>query len=131
MEQNIKSIFLSLYCMVLADGIADAKELEVLYRIGKDYYNVTPEMVQKEIMSAGTVYPECTTLKDKVSLLYHLAQIAWADGEIQDEERDLLEKYTIKQGFAPENAPEIINFILDEVHNNVPLENVLKKITND
>lgn len=39
MEELLKSRFLSLYCMVMADGVIEAKELETLYRIGQQIIN--------------------------------------------------------------------------------------------
>lgn len=117
--------------MVLADGVADAKELEALYRIGKDYYGVTQEEVTHEVMNGGASFPEYVTLKDKVEFLYHMVEIAWADGEIQDEERELLKKYTLRQSFAPENVEGIVDYLLEKVHEKVSLDDVLKEIANE
>lgn len=131
MDKNMHSMFLSLYCMVLADGVADARELETLYHIGKDYYGITPEELTREVMSGGTSFPEYVTLKDKVTFLYHMVEIAWADGEIQDEERELLKKYTLRQGFAPENVNQIVDYLLEKVHDKVSLDDVLKEIATE
>lgn len=43
MDERQKSHFLSLYCMILADGIIDAKEMETLYEIASRNYGLTPE----------------------------------------------------------------------------------------
>lgn len=45
MDYKLKARFLSLYSMILADGIIDAREMETLYRIGREEYGIS----QKEI----------------------------------------------------------------------------------
>ena len=49
MDAKTKSRFIALYCMVLADGIIDARELEVLYRIGRDTYGIPAEEINNAI----------------------------------------------------------------------------------
>ena len=73
--------------MVMADGIVEAKELETLYRIGRNCYHLSPEEINKIVVSAGTSFDAPTKLEDRVSILYEMAEIAWADGEI-DKRRD-------------------------------------------
>ncbi len=41
MDPSLKSRFVVLYSMVLADGIVEAAELETLHRIGKECYGLT------------------------------------------------------------------------------------------
>lgn len=128
MDEKQKARFLSLYCMVLADDIVDAKELEALYRIGRVNYKLKPEEINKMIVGAGTSVPTFESFDDKVELLYQMAEIAWADGKIEDTERNLMEKYALRFGFIEENVPAIIDFLLENAKGGVPVQNVIKKI---
>ncbi len=119
-----------LYCMILADGIIDVKELEVLYKIGVENYGLTPEQISEAVREAGTSYEFPEKIEDRISLLYELALIAWADGRIEQSERDMIESYALKMGFMEENVNGIIDFLLEQARANIPVGKVLHKILN-
>ena len=129
-QEKLKSFFLAFYSMVLADGIVEAKELESLYRIGRENYNLTSEEINKYVVSAGTTFVMPEKLEDRISLLYDLAEIAWADGEIDETERTLLARYVIRLGFLEENADEITDFMLKQVKEEISKEDIIKEIVN-
>ena len=85
--------FLDLYCMVMADGIVHPKEMETLYRIGLEQYGLSEEEINEGVKSAGvsSVIPELP--EERISVLYEMAVIAWADGELEDSERNMLRRY--------------------------------------
>lgn len=130
MEKLLQSRFLSLYCMVLADGIVEAKELETLYRIGRENYNLTPEEINNSVVTAGTSFVAPRRKEDRLRILYEMAEIAWADGKIDNTERSLLARYAIRLGFKEENAMEIAHFMLQQVKDGVSQDQAIKQITN-
>lgn len=130
MEELQKSRFLSLYCMMLADGIVQAKELEVLYRIGQENYHLTPEEINKTVVTAGTSFIAPEKTEDKIAILYEMAEIAWADGEIDETERSLLARYAVRLGFKEENAESITEFMLQQVKDGVSQKDVISQIMN-
>lgn len=131
MEELLKARFLSLYCMVMADGIVEAKELETLYRIGLENYHLTAEEINKYIVSAGTSFIAPERMEDRIGILYEMAEIAWADGEVDDTERSLLARYVVRLGFMEEYAEGIADFMLQQVKEKVPQVEVVKQIVND
>ncbi|MCD7714595.1 MAG: hypothetical protein LUI08_06695 [Prevotella sp.] len=128
MNEKLQSHFLSLYSMVMADGIVHANELETLYRIGRENYGLSQEDIDKFVLSAGTSFVVPEDFSEKVRILYELAEIAWADGEIDDTEVKLLERYVKRFGFLDENAGEISKWLLAQVHNGVTFDDTLKEI---
>lgn len=126
MDAILKSRFLSLYCMILADGIIDAKELEMLYKIGTDSYGLTPAEITQTVRDAGSSFVVPQMLSDKITLLYEMAQIAWADGTIDPEEVNLLRKYTLKMGFDEANINGIVDLLLDSVKNDIPVKAIIE-----
>lgn len=126
MDAFLKSQFLSLYCMVLADGVIDARELETLYRIGVEQYGLTQEEITETVRNAGSSFIMPETLSDKIRFLFNMAQIAYADGEIDDTEKELLRRYIIKMGFEVDNVERISNFLFDSVKNGVGVEEIIK-----
>ena len=130
MDELLKSRFLSLYSMAIADGILEAKELETLYRIGSESYKLTPEEINSYVVSAGSSFVAPDKMEDRISILYELAEIAWADGVIDKTEKDLLSRYAIRLGFIEENADEIADFMLEQVQNGISKEEVINNILN-
>lgn len=122
------SHFLSMYRMILADGIIDAKELETLYKIGIEQYGLTQDAITEVIRDSGSSLIMPSSLEEKVRFLYNLATIAYADGEVDDSERDLLKKYITNMGFDKENVEGIAEFLFESVKNNIPVKEILSQI---
>lgn len=130
MEKNVKEKmhFLDLYCMVLADGVVHPKELETLYRIGIETYGLTREEIVKSVVSAGKarVIPELP--ERRIGLLYEMALLAWADGELEDSERSLLRRYALLYGVEDNKVEELVEFLLDKAKDNVSEAEIIKKL---
>lgn len=116
--------------MVMADGIVEAKELETLYRIGRENYNLTAEEINKNVVSAGTSFVAPDKMEDRVSILYEMAEIAWADGKIDETEKSLLARYAIRLGFKEENAIGISDYMLQKVKDGISQKEVITEILN-
>ena len=128
MDPKMKSRFLSLYQMVLADGIIDAAEIETLHRIGRESYGILPDQISEVIRDADFSISLPTKLEESVTLLYQLAEIAWADGNIDNSEIELLKRHVVDMGFEAGNSDEIAKFILEQVKNGKSLGEVLNMI---
>lgn len=116
--------------MVLADGVVEAKELEKLYQMGIESYHLTPDEINKYIISAGTSFVKPDNKRDCIGILYEMATIAWADNIIDDTEKALLARYALYFGFNEENVDAIAEFIIQQVHEGVSKENLISKILN-
>lgn len=120
--------FLDLYCMVMADGIIHPKELETLYRIGTETYGLTQDEITQSIVSAGKtmVIPELP--EERIGLLYEMALVAWADGKLEDSERQLLKRYALLYGVEEEKAEALVEYLLDKAKDNVKEEDIIKEL---
>ena len=117
--------------MVLADNNVDSTELEALYKIGREQFHLTDEEINKVVLAPGVIYyPQ--SLEEKARYLFNLATIAWADGVITQEERDLLKFYAAKFGFEEKNLDDLVQFLLDEADPsaNKTVEDILNIINN-
>jgi uncharacterized tellurite resistance protein B-like protein len=131
MNENDKKMFLGLYQMVLADAEVHPHELELLYQIGKEKCGMSEEEIQQSIFSPNTfVSLESLSNEERIEYLYDLARIAWADGKIEDSERETLQKTSKRLGFAEENAVEISEFLLEQAKDKKSFEEVLQIIKN-
>lgn len=130
MDKKTRSRFLALYCMVLADGVVEAAELEQLYRIGREAYGISADEITACVRDAGTSFDWPDSMEGCISLLYEMALIARADGDIDQTERQLLNRYAVRCGFSQTNADAIADFLLERAEHNLPLEQVIQEALN-
>lgn len=125
-----KMQFLDLYCMVMADGIVHPKEMETLYRIGTETYGLTIEEMNEGIKSAGasSVIPELP--EEKIRMLYQLALIAWADGELEESEKNMLRRYAMKYGVNDGEIENLVSFLLLKAQEDTKEEDVINELNN-
>ena len=114
--------------MILADGVIDSRELETVYRIGRETYGLTEDEILTAIRDSGTSYELPVILNEKIELLYQLGEIAWADGRIEESEKDIMRKYALQMDFDSANIDAIVDYILDKVEHKVPLSEVIKEV---
>ncbi len=131
MNEIEKSRFLALYCMVLADGVIDQRELETLYRIGIENYGFTPEQIAACIHDSGTSFILPTRLEEKISLLYQMAIISVCDDDVDDAEISVFNRYALKMGFKEENLAGMREFLYGQARDKVPQEIVVDTILKD
>jgi uncharacterized tellurite resistance protein B-like protein len=131
MKENEKKMFLGLYQMLLVDAEVHPKELELLYQIGKEKGGISEEEIQHAVFTPNT-FVSLDSLEDdeRVEYLYNLARIAWADGKIEDKEKDFLKEASRRLGFSDENVEEISKFLLEQAKDNKSFEVVLQIIKN-
>ena len=127
-DKKLQLHFLNLYCMVIADGIVDPKELETIYRIGRENYGLSEEDINKAVVGAGTTYVIPDSPEERVRILYEMAIIAWADGKIEDSERKMLHDYALRYGVVESSVVAFVDYLLDKAYNNVSEEDVINEL---
>lgn len=127
MDEKLKRHFFNLYCMAVSDTTFAPKERVLLYRIGQEK-GISEDELNAAILNADLKKEIPDTLERKVEFLYDLARMAWADGVIDEAEVSLLKKYVIAYGFLPENAAEIVSYLLDRVKNDDTFEQILSDL---
>lgn len=123
-----KMRFLDLYCMVMADGIVHPKEMETLYRIGLENYGLSEADINEGVKSAGvsSVIPELP--EERIAVLYEMAIIAWADGVLEESERNMLRRYAAMYGVNEDSIDELVNFLLDKAKSNADEKDVINEL---
>lgn len=131
MNENEKKMFLGLYQMLLADAEVHPNELELLYEIGKEKGGISENEIQQAIFSPNTfVSLENLSNDERIEYLYNLSRIAWADGKLDNKEKETLIEAGKRLGFAEENIVGISEFLLEQAKNNKSFEEILQTIKN-
>lgn len=126
-DDVLKWHFFNLYCMALSDEEFDFTERQVLYEIGVEH-GITPEQINEVILTTNIAPAVPETIEGKVECLYDLVRMAWADGKIEPEERDIVKKCVVRYGFMPENAGGIVDYFIESVKNNKSKADILNEI---
>lgn len=126
-SQELKSHFMSLYKMILADDLVKPEELLQLYLIGKRHGISENEFNEMLISPVDFAMPD--TLENKIVHLCDLVDIILADGKIDDTEVTTLKQYCVRFGFVSENVDQIVSFLIEQKKARVSTEDIIKEIT--
>jgi hypothetical protein len=128
MDDVLKRHFFDLYCLALSDGYLDFKELQTLYDIGVER-GITPEQINQVVLTANIARKVPETLSEKVEYLYDLTRMAWADGRIAQEEREIIKKCVVRYGqFVDGNADGIVDYFIESIKENKTKTDILNEI---
>jgi len=131
MDDKERKMFLGLYQMMLTDAEVHPNELELLYEIGKEKGGISENEIQQAIFSPNTLISlESLNDDERIEYLYNLSRIAWADGKIEQKEKETLMDASKRLGFAAENAEIISEFLLQQAKEKKNFEEVLQTIKN-
>lgn len=115
--------------MMLSDDDIHEQELMMLYQLAID--KGIPEQdidhFLGEPIEGDEVFSPHDTLV-KIEYLYDLARMAWADGNVDDREKDTLVRFCTSFGFAEENIPLIIEFLLEEAKRGTSKQSVIDQV---
>ena len=127
MDDVMRRHFFNLYCLALSDGYLDFSELQTLYDIGVEH-GITPDQINQLVLTADIAPQVPDTIAEKVECLYDLTRMAWADGKIEPEEREIIKKCVIRYGFLEENAEGIVDYFIENVNENKSKKDILNEI---
>lgn len=116
MDNNLRFFFPYLYRMINADGVVSPEELQSMYKIGTENLGLTVKEIDEAVKTAGGTSYKPETAEDKVQLLYYMAQIAWADGKIAEEEKSMLHKYALQFNMDKNKVDKFVDFLLKETN---------------
>lgn len=109
---KLKSHFLRLYQIALADENFDHLEMQLLYKFAEERGISKSDLDTILTGAIGEVtIPE--SLEERIEYLYDFALMIWADEKITEDERNALKKYCKKFEFLDENIGELTNYLLE------------------
>lgn len=125
---QLKSHFLRLYQMALADDNFDILELQMLYHLAEQR-GIPKEELDKLFLNP--VNKESNLPEDlnvRIEYLYDLTCIIWADGIITNDELNTLKKYCKKFEFLDENIDELANYLIGCVQKGMDKNEIISQL---
>jgi len=128
MTIELKSHFLRLYQIALADENFDVLELQMLYNLA-DERGIPKEELDKMFLSPiNNDLNIPNDLNTRVEYLYDLARIMWADEKITLDEMNSLKKYCKKFDFLEDNIDELVEYLIDCVKKGIKKEDIINQL---
>lgn len=124
----IKSHFLRLYQIALADGEFSALELKMLYEFAEER-GISKEHLDDILLNpvdASNLVPE--DINEKIGFLYDFAAMIWADEIVTDDELFALKKYIKRFGFLDENIDPLAKYLIEAVKNNKTKTDIINEL---
>ena len=124
---ELKSHFLRLYQMAFSDDNFDVLEMKMLYHFAEER-GVTKAELDAILLnpSHSSMVPDLT--EEKLSYLYDLALMIWADGKVDPDELVTLKKYCLKFGFLEDNIEALTAFLLEKAKENLSKQELMNLI---
>ncbi|MGG8497726.1 hypothetical protein ACQY1Q_15050 [Tenacibaculum sp. TC6] len=127
-SEELKAHFLRLYSMAFTDDNFHHLELKMLYDFANER-GIPKEALDALLLNPSTVETSIPqSINEKITYLYQLSQMIWADGEVDDNERNTLKKYIKLFGFDDKNIDDLSEYLLNVVQKNIPLNEVLNDL---
>ena len=124
----IKSHFLRLYQIALADGEFSTLELKMLYKFAEER-GISKEHLDDILLNpvdASNLVPE--DINEKIGFLYDFAAMIWADEIVTDDELFALKKYIKRFGFLEENIDLLAQYLIEAVKNNKTKKDIINEL---
>ena len=114
--------FAALANIALSDGNIDSKENKLLKRFARKL-DIT-DYEYEEVMKNPAQFPISppNSAEKRLERFYDLFKMIFADDQIDDEERVLIEKYAIGLGYNEEQAKKLINRSIEIFQGGIDLD---------
>ncbi len=127
-SEHLKAQFLRMYSLALADDEFDAKELKYLYDLAKER-GVSEDNLNNILLHPADVHSVVpATVEEKITYLYELSEIIWADEKVDENEIIALEHYIRLFEFEEESVVELRKYLINAVKENRSLSEILTEL---
>lgn len=126
----LKSHFLRLYQIALADGEFSALELKMLYEFAEER-GISKEHLDAILLNpveANNLVPE--EINEKISFLYDFTAMIWADQVVTEDELSALKKYIKRFEFLDENIEPLAQYLIEAVKNDKSKQDIIYELNN-
>lgn len=126
-SEEVKSHFLRLYQIALADDEFSPLEMKLLYQFASER-NISKDQLDEILVahSGPITIPE--TLEKRIEYLYDFALMIWADGVVTDDEYNALKKYCRKFDFLEEKVIPLTDYLIDSAKKGISKESILQEL---
>lgn len=126
-SEEIKSHFLRLYQMALADEEFSPLEMKLLYQFANER-NISEKQLDEILISHSGPITIPESLEKRIEYLYDFALMIWADGIVTDDEYTTLKKYCKKFEFIEEKIIPLTDYLIENAKLGKSKEAILQEL---
>lgn len=126
-SEEIKSHFLRLYQIALADEEFSPLEMKLLYQFANER-NISNTQLDEILVAHSGVITIPKTLEKRIEYLYDFAQMIWADAVVTDDEYNALKKYCRKFDFLEEKIIPLTDYLIESAKEGKSKESILQEL---
>ena len=128
-SEEIKSHFLRLYQIALADDEFSPLEMRLLYQFANDR-NISKKQLDEILIGHSGPITIPVTLEKRIEYLYDFAMMIWADGIVTDDEYNALKKYCRKFDFQEDKIIPLTDYLIQSAKEGKSKESILLELNN-
>ncbi len=126
-SEEIKSHFLRLYQIALADEEFSPLEMKLLYQFANER-NISEKQLDEILISHSGPITIPESLEKRIEYLYDFALMIWADGIVTDDEYTTLKKYCKKFEFIEEKIIPLTDYLIESAKLGKSKEDILQEL---
>jgi len=128
-SEEIKSHFLRLYQIALADDEFSPLEMRLLYQFAEER-NISKEQLDEILTAHSGIITIPETLEKRIEYLYDFALMIWADEIVTDDEYNTLKKYCKKFEFLDDKIVPLTEYLIESAKEGKSKESILLELNN-
>jgi hypothetical protein len=107
-----KEHFIHLVQVALADGVVEQSELNLLHHFGHKMGFTEPEIDALIKSSAESAFNPPYELEKRFDQLYRIVKMVFANGNVDENDMDLVNNIALKSGFQPQEISVLIPYLI-------------------
>ena len=128
-SEEIKSHFLRLYQIALADDEFSPLEMRLLYQFASER-NISKKQLDEILTAHSGLITIPETLEKRIEYLYDFALMIWADEKVTDDEYNALKKYCRKFEFIEDKISPLTEYLIQSAKEGKNKESILLELNN-
>lgn len=110
----------------MCDDELDLSEQMLLFKIAQEH-GISEEYLGQWMSERHEQVTIPERIEDRITHLYDLSRMVWADGKATEAERQMLRNFVLRYEFLPDNADAIVEYFLQAIQEQRSVESIISE----
>lgn len=126
LSNNLKAHLSNMYRLAMCDDELDLSEQMLLFKIAQEH-GISEEYLGQWMSERHEQVTIPERIEDRITHLYDLSRMVWADGKATEAERQMLRNFVLRYEFLPDNADAIVEYFLQAIQEQRSVESIISE----
>lgn len=126
LSNNLKAHLSNMYRLAMCDDELDLSEQMLLFKIAQEH-GISEEYLGQWMSERHEQVTIPERIEDRITHLYDLSCMVWADGKATEAERQMLRNFVLRYEFLPDNADAIVEYFLQAIQEQRSVESIISE----